>query len=94
MHLADDVHKDGIEHLIIESGDEVTNSRDKTSLLNHFEALGGGPFVYDWRSKNERLLWIADAINGALLEFYRGNTEWFQQLCDNGVLDGEPKHTP
>lgn len=61
VRLADDLHAEGIEHLIVESGDEVTNSRDRTPLLAHFEGRGGVPFRYDWRSKEERLLLIADA---------------------------------
>jgi len=94
VRLADDLHIEGIEHLIIESGDEVTNSRDRNSLLTHFEDRGGVPFEYDWRSKKERLLWIADAINGALHDYYlHGNPEWFIQLCDSGVLSGEPIYT-
>jgi len=52
------------------------------------------PFRYDWRSKNEPLLWIADAINGALHDLYfHGNPEGFTQLCDAGVLPGEPTYT-
>ncbi len=94
VHLAEDLHNEGIDHLIVESGDEVTNGRDKTTLLTHFEDRGGVPFRYDWRSKNEPLLWIADAINGALHDLYfHGNPGWFTQLCDAGVLPGEPIYT-
>jgi hypothetical protein len=94
VHLADDLHTEGVEHLIIESVDEVTNSRDKTSLLTHFENHGGVPFHYDWRSKNEQLLWVADAINGALHDYYvHDHPAWFMQLCEAGVLSGEPTYT-
>ncbi len=94
VHLADDAHREGAEHFIIESVDEVTNSRDKTTLLTHFEATGSVPFVYDWRSKDERLLWVADAINGSLHDLYfHENPEWFEQLCDAGVLAGEPTYS-
>ena len=92
--LADDLVTEGIDHLVIESGDNVTNNKDKTALLTHFEHRGGIPFAYDWRSKNEKLLWIPDAINGALHAHYTsGDPTWFQQLCDAGVLTGEPIYT-
>jgi hypothetical protein len=43
--------------------------------------LGGASFVYDWRSKNEQVLWLADAIAGAVGEYVTGqNTEWFARL--------------
>ncbi|MEZ5378223.1 MAG: hypothetical protein R2733_17075 [Acidimicrobiales bacterium] len=92
--LADDLVAEGIDHLVIESGDTVTNNKDKTALLTHFEPHGGVPFAYDWRSKNEKVLWIPDAINGALHAYYTaGDPSWFKQLCDAGVLDGEPVYT-
>lgn len=93
-HLATDLHNEQIDHLIIESVDDVTNGRDKSTLLDHFEQAGGVPFAYDWRSKGERILWIADAINGALHDYLtRGDTTWLEQLQHGGVLTGEPKYT-
>lgn len=92
--LADDLDTEGIDHLVIESGDTVTNNKDKTALLTHFEPRGGIPFAYDWRSKNERLLWVPDAINGALHAHYTaGDPSWFKQLSDAGVLAGESIYT-
>jgi len=59
------VHEE-VEHLIIESSDERTNQRDQAALLAHYRDRGGVPFAYDWRSKQEPILWIADAINGVV----------------------------
>lgn len=52
--LSTDLHLEGVDHLIIESVDDVTNGRDKRTLLDSFESSGGVPFAYDWRSKSER----------------------------------------
>lgn len=91
--LSAQLHVEGVDHLIIESVDDVTNGRDKRTLLDKFEPSGGVPFVYDWRSKSERVLWIADAINGAIHDYLiRGDVTWFSQLTEGGVLEGEPKH--
>lgn len=91
--LSTQLHVEGVDHLIIESVDDVTNGRDKRTLLDQFEPSGGVPFVYDWRSKSERVLWVADAINGAIHDYFvRGDVTWFSQLTAGGVLEGEPKH--
>jgi len=53
---------------------------------SHPEA-GGVPFVYDWRSKAEPLLWIADAIAGAVGEHVSGkDDQWFARLDAAGVI--------
>ena len=91
--LSTELHLEGVDHLIIESVDDVTNGRDKRTLLDNFESSGGVPYAYDWRSKSERILWIADAINGAIHDYLvGGDITWFSQLTAGGVLDGEPKH--
>ncbi|MCP4963593.1 MAG: hypothetical protein GY925_30530 [Actinomycetia bacterium] len=91
--LSTELHLEGVDHLIIESVDDVTNGRDKRTLLDSFESSGGVPFAYDWRSKSERILWIADAINGAIHDYFvGGDITWFNQLTSGGVLDGEPRH--
>ena len=56
-------------------------------MLDHHRGRGGAPFVYDWRTKNESLLWIADAVAGAAADWVTGKTgEWYDQLHDRGVL--------
>lgn len=92
--LADELVGQGVDHLIIEAGDKRTNTRDRTSLLEHFREDGGVPFHYDWRSKQERLLWLADGINGAIKEFLTGeDVSHLERLMASGVLE-EPYYHP
>ena len=78
---------EGATHLMIEASDQVTMSRDQTVLLDHHRDKGGAPFAYDWRTKNESLLWIADAVAGAAADWVTGkNVEWHDQLYDSGAL--------
>jgi hypothetical protein len=78
---------EGASHLIIESGDRVTNSRDQSTLLDHHRERGGVPFAYDWRTKQEPLLWVADALAGAVGEWAVGkSTFWYERLQEAGVI--------
>lgn len=78
---------EGASHLIIESGDRVTNSRDQSTLLDHHRDRGGVPFAYDWRTKQEPLLWVADALAGAVGEWAIGkSTLWYERLLEAGVI--------
>lgn len=78
---------DGVTHLIIESGDAATDQRDQSTLLDTF-AGSGIPFSYDWRSKSEPLLWIADAVCGIACEFLLGDSsEIYDRLADAGVIE-------
>ena len=71
----------GATHVVIEASDDATMGRDRSIILDHHRGAGGASFAYDWRSKNERLLWVADAIAGAVGEYVTGqNTEWFAIL--------------
>lgn len=75
------VHGEGVEHLILEASDNTTISRDQATLLDAFRESGGVPFRYDWRSKSESLLWLADAIAGAVGEHVIGKDDWwYEQL--------------
>ncbi len=79
---------DGITHLIIESGDETSDRRDQETLLDTFVADGGVPFSYDWRSKAEPLLWIADAICGVTAEHLLGcRNAIYERLADAGTIE-------
>ncbi len=78
---------EGVEHLVIEASDDVTMSRDQHTLLDTFRESGGVPFGYDWRSKSEPLLWIADAVAGAVGEFVIGkDDQWFNRLSAAGAI--------
>ena len=79
--------RDGVSHLIVESGDAATNQRDRRTLLRTF-ADGVVPFSYDWRSKSEPLLWAADAACGIASEFLLGGgSEVHDRLAEAGIIE-------
>lgn len=92
---ADLVLKEGAGHLIIEAGDRSTNEVDQQALLDHYTTV---PFTYDWRTKHERVLWIADALGGVIADYLRhadGQTDYdptrYHAMVAEGVLaDGSP----
>ena len=81
---------DGIEHLIIESGDDATNQRDQAVLTASFEDYDEPPFVCDWRSKHEPLTWIADTFCGAVAEHLLGiDSAIYGRLSEAGLVEVE-----
>ena len=79
---------EGATHLMIEASDDATIGRDRKALLDHHRELGGVPFTYDWRSKSEPVLWVADAIAGSVGEFVvNKNAYWYEQLREAGAVD-------
>jgi hypothetical protein len=79
---------EGATHLMIEASDDATIGRDRKALLDRHRELGGVPFAYDWRSKSEPVLWVADAIAGSVGEFVvNKNAHWFEQLRDAGAVN-------
>jgi hypothetical protein len=69
--LLPDLVVEGVDHLIIESRTTMLDERDRASIL---DALGHPvPLTYEWRSKDEPLLWIADAIAGAVRDHLVGD---------------------
>lgn len=88
-NLAADLVGDGIEHLTIESQGPREDGRDRGVLLDAFRESGGVPFTYDWRTKAEPLLWIADAIGGVCREHLIGrSSSRHDRLQAAGVIDG------
>ncbi len=89
--MAVDIAADGVDQLIIEASDAATIGRDRRVLLDSFRGAGGVPFTYDWRSKAEPLLWIADAIAGAVGEYVVGkDPAWCEMLSDRGIVSLRP----
>jgi len=79
---------EGVEHLIIESGDDAGNERDRSAILDHFQDRGGVPFRYDWRSKTEPLLWIADAACGIAADHLLDRRpEYHRRLQARGLIE-------
>jgi len=57
-------------------------------ILNHFQDSGGAPFRYDWRSKAEPLLWIADAACGIAADHLLGRRpENYERLHALGLIE-------
>lgn len=84
---ADWAATEGVGRLMIEASDAATMGRDRAALLDHYKDRGGVPFAYDWPTKNEPLLWIADAIAGATSAYVVGiDTRWYDRLASAGVL--------
>jgi len=80
---------DGVAHLTIESRGEREDGRDRGVLLDTFRGTGGVPFSYDWRTKAEPVLWIADAIAGACRAHLSGGSpDWHDRLVATGVISG------
>lgn len=78
---------EGVTHLAIEHGDRSTNARDHRTLLDHHQPRGGVPFEYDWRSKAQPLMWLGDAVAGAVGEHLTDKTSvWFERLNATGLL--------
>lgn len=81
---------DGVDHLVIESRGERDDGRDRGTILDFFRE-GPGPgvsFAYDWRSKKEPVLWLADAVGGAVHEHLTGRSdEALDRLRDGKVVE-------
>ncbi len=56
---------DGIDNLVIESRGTKSDERDRAVILDRLRGLASCEFSYRWSSKNEPLLWYADALAGA-----------------------------
>jgi hypothetical protein len=80
---------EGIDHLMIESGDESINLRDRQVLArlarHRCEPFG---FQYDHRTKAEPLLWLADALAGAVGEHLAAkNSSAYERLVELGLIE-------
>lgn len=86
--LSDWTRREGATHLVLEASDQVTMSRDQSTLLDHDHDRGGVPFVYDWRSKNEPLVWVADALAGIVGDWVTGKSlNACEDLRGRGLLE-------
>ena len=57
---------DGVDELVIESRTANDDRRDQITILDTLHELHQPALRYEWRAKEERLLWIADGICGAV----------------------------
>lgn len=67
------------------------NGRDRRNLVEIARDLPD-PLRYRWEPKTEPLLWIADAICGAVKQYVLGeDPQPYDRLCSKGVI-GELRH--
>lgn len=79
---------EGISHLVIESRGSREDGRDRGVILDSFHATDV-PFTYDWRTKAEPLLWMADAAAGSCRQLIEGgDSNSYDRLVNERVLDG------
>ena len=77
----------GVTHLIIEASEATVNQSDSGVLLDYFRSGGGPAFAYDWRSKHEPLLWVADAVCGIVGDHLIGKRhEAYERLNKRGAI--------
>lgn len=80
---------DGCEELIIEARTSAQDGRDQAVLLDVLRAHKRD-LTYTWDVKSNELLWLADAIGGAVHEHLTGlRHDWYEQVvgCTGLVLD-------
>jgi hypothetical protein len=62
---------DGAGELIIESRSDREDQRDRRSVIDAIHRAGRA-IPYRWETKSEPLLWVADAVCGAVKEYLLG----------------------
>lgn len=74
--LADTVQHllgEGCSEMLIESRSNAGDGRDRAVILDQLRLQETpGRLAYDWRPKQEPLIWIADAVGGAVREHLLG----------------------
>lgn len=72
---------DGVDDLIIESRTEAQDRRDRATMLDALRAVPHG-LRYRWEPKEEPLLWVADAVCGAVKQYLLGEDDQpFERLA-------------
>lgn len=77
---------EGATELVIESRRPKDDERDRSTILDVARALDL-VLTYRWEAKEERLLWLADAVCGAVKEYLLGeDAAPYELLHASGVL--------
>ena len=72
---------EGCDQLLIEARTPAQDGRDRALILDLLHGHPSRP-AYDWRKKGEELLWIADAIGGAIHDHLRGlDDQWYERMA-------------
>ena len=77
---------DGVDHLSIEGGGDVSNQRDRSVILDTFRGDGGVPFRYDWRSQGRAR--VMDS--GCSRRFRGGASPWWARGALRPLERGRP----
>jgi hypothetical protein len=79
---------DGASRLLIESRGEVEDRRDRAVILDVLNArTASGTLQYEWRTKSEPLIWLADGICGATRQhLLQLDDSPFNELQQAGVI--------
>jgi hypothetical protein len=74
--------EEGVSDLVIESRTPIDDERDKRVILDVLKDMGkAGQLTYDWHTKTDRTLWLADAVCGAVREYLLDqDTTYYEQL--------------
>jgi len=90
--LVPELVAEGAEHLCIESRGSRADHKDRAVLLDSLNPKGGSSaMTYDWRSKNEPLLWLADGVCGAVADFLlqaEDKLQYYDQLQACNTITG------
>lgn len=80
---------EGCTELVIESRSTEGDVRDRAVILDALRDSGrSGDLVYSWRTKDEPLLWVADAVAGAASEHLTGRPDrWYTPMVHAAALE-------
>lgn len=80
--------EEGCSDLLIESRDEAGDGRDRAAILDLLRRENRpGELNYSWVTKTESLVWVADAIGGAVREHLTGSEpEWYEPVASASGL--------
>lgn len=78
----DHVLNEGCMSVLIESRTPRDDGRDRSVILDTLTGREDATdFAYDWRTKSEPLIWVADAVGGAVREHLVGTEpEWYDPI--------------
>lgn len=81
--LFDHFLADGVDEVIIESRTPPQDGRERLAILDILrERKAASALTYGWDRKTNELLWIAEAIGGAVRCHLTGiDTEWYHQVA-------------
>lgn len=80
---------EGASRLLIEARGPIEDARDRAVILDTLNDLNAaGAFAYEWHNKTEPLVWLADAVCGAVREYLiePNSAEHYDRLVNSGVI--------